>query len=112
LANNKETTDLVDMVLTCEKKTLKGERFTSVELQKLAAKRNNEDFSDGVDIISKTYKPVRSVWFVEASIIDETKQNTNTIVNVFSRFFKGYSLTITKLPEDAMSSTTVLLKSC
>jgi hypothetical protein len=98
------------MVLTCEKKTLKGERLTSVELQKLAAKRNNEDFSDGVDIISKTYKPVRSVWFVEASIIDETKNKTPIPLSMSSVDFQRLLFDFyNEVTEDAVSSTTVLL---
>jgi len=106
LANNKETADLVDMVFNLLKKDAKGNLKGSrvLELQKLAAKRNNEDFSDGVDIISKAYKPVRSVWFVEASIIDENKNKTPIPLSMSSvDFSKGYSFDFynEKLPEDA-----------
>lgn len=93
LANNKETADLVDMVFNLLKKDAKGNLKGSrvLELQKLAAKRNNEDFTDGVDIISKSYKPVRSVWFVEASLIDENKNKTPIPLSMSSvDFSKGY----------------------
>lgn len=106
LANNKETADLVDMVFNLLKKDAKGNLKGSrvLELQKLAAKRNNEGFSDGVDIISKAYKPVRSVWFVEASIIDINKNKTPIPLSMSSvDFSKGYSFDFynEKLPEDA-----------
>jgi hypothetical protein len=90
LANNRETADLVDMVFNLLKKDAKGNLKGSrvLELQKLAAKRNNEDFSDGVDIISKSYKPVRSV---EASIIDENKNKTPIPLSMSSvEFAKAY----------------------
>ncbi|MNY63903.1 hypothetical protein D3C86_2009310 [compost metagenome] len=72
------------------KGNLKGSRV--LELQKLTAKFNNEDFSDGVDIISKAYKPVRSVWFVEAALIDENKNKTPIPLSMSAvDFSKGYT---------------------
>jgi hypothetical protein len=78
LANNSETEALVEGVFTLLKKDSKGNLKGSrvLELQKLTPKFNNEEFTDGVDIISKAYKPVRSVWFVEANLIDENKEKT------------------------------------
>lgn len=93
LANSDETAALVEMVFNLLKKDAKGNLKGSrvLELQKLTAKFDNEDFSDGVDIISKSYKPVRSVWFVEAAIIDENKVKTPIPLSMSSvDFSKGY----------------------
>jgi len=49
------------------KDNLKANRV--MELQKLASTFNDESFTDGVDIIMKSYKPVRSCWFIEASVL-------------------------------------------
>lgn len=106
LAKDNETAALVDMVFNLLKKDAKGNLKGSrvLELQKLTAKFNNEDFTDGVDIISKAYKPVRSVWFVEASLIDENKKKTPIPLSMSSvDFSKGYKFEFynEQLPEDA-----------
>jgi hypothetical protein len=93
LAKTPETADLVDVVFNLLKKDAKGNLKSSrvLELQKWAAKRNNEEFKDGVDIISKAYKPVRSVWFVEATLIDENKNKTPIPLSMSAvDFSKGY----------------------
>ena len=93
LANNPETEALVEGVFTLLKKDAKGNLKGSrvLELQKLTAKFNNEEFTDGVDIISKAYKPVRSVWFVEANLIDENKEKTPIPLSMSAvDFSKGY----------------------
>ena len=93
LAKDSETAALVDMVFNLLKKDAKGNLKGSrvLELQKLTAKFNNEEFSDGVDIISKSYKPVRSVWFVEASLIDENKVKTPIPLSISAvDFSEGY----------------------
>lgn len=93
LAKDTETAALVDMVFNLLKKDAKGNLKGSrvLELQKLTAKFNDEEFTDGVDIISKSYKPVRSVWFVEAALIDENKNKTPIPLSMSSvDFSKGY----------------------
>ena len=93
LAKDAETAALVDMVFNLLKKDAKGNLKGSrvLELQKLTAKFNDEEFADGVDIISKSYKPVRSVWFVEAALIDENKNKTPIPLSMSSvDFSKGY----------------------
>lgn len=93
LAKDSETAALVDMVFNLLKKDAKGNLKGSrvLELQKLTSKFNNEEFTDGVDIISKSYKPVRSVWFVEAALIDENKNKTPIPLSMSSvDFSKGY----------------------
>lgn len=106
LAKDAETAALVDMVFNLLKKDAKGNLKGSrvLELQKLTAKFNDEEFADGVDIISKSYKPVRSVWFVEAALIDENKNKTPIPLSMSSvDFSKGYQFEFynEKFPTDA-----------
>lgn len=74
LAKDQVSGELVEMVFNLLKKDAKGNLRTSrvIELEKLAIKFNNPEFTDGVKIIMNAYKPVRSVWFIEA-----TTTNTN-----------------------------------
>jgi hypothetical protein len=76
LAKDSETAALVEMVFDLLKKDANGNLKSNrvLELQKLTTKFNNEEFSDGVEIISKAFKPVRSSWFIEACIIEEGKK--------------------------------------
>lgn len=93
LAKDTETAALVDMVFNLLKKDAKGNLKGSrvLELQKLTIKFSDEEFTDGVDIISKSYKPVRSVWFVEAALIDENKNKTPIPLSMSAvDFSKGY----------------------
>ncbi|MFV8364789.1 DUF3164 family protein [Flavobacterium sp. XS1P27] len=106
LAKDTETAALVDMVFNLLKKDAKGNLKGSrvLELQKLTAKFSDEEFTDGVDIISKSYKPVRSVWFVEAALIDENKNKTPIPLSMSAvDFSKGYKFQFynENLPEDA-----------
>jgi hypothetical protein len=93
LAKDNETSALVEMVFNLLKKDAKGNLKGSrvLELQKLTENFNNEEFTDGVDIISKSYKPVRSVWFVEANLIDKNKEKTAIPLSMSAvDFSKGY----------------------
>ena len=93
LAKDTETAALVDMVFNLLKKDAKGNLKGSrvLELQKLTAKFKDENFSDGVDIISKSYKPLRSVWFVEASLIDGNRNKTPIPLSMSAvTFLQGY----------------------
>ena len=106
LAKDTETAALVDMVFNLLKKDAKGNLKGSrvLELQKLTSKFSDEEFADGVDIISKSYKPVRSVWFVEAALIDENKNKTPIPLSMSSvDFSKGYQFEFynEKIPTDA-----------
>jgi hypothetical protein len=93
LAKDEATAALVSMVFGLLKKDAKGNLKGSrvLELQKLTKEFNNEEFTDGVDIISKAYKPVKSVWFVEASLIDEDGSKTSIPLSLSAvDFSKGY----------------------
>ncbi|MDA6068666.1 DUF3164 family protein [Flavobacterium sp. AC] len=78
LARDKATAALVSMVFNLLKKDSKGNLKGSrvLELQKLTKDFNDEEFTDGVDIISKAYKPKKSVWFCEASITNDDSTKT------------------------------------
>ncbi len=92
LAKDKETSTLVDMVFDLLKKDANGNLKSNrvLELQKMSSKFNNEEFTDGVDIISKAFKPTRSSWFIDACLIDEGKK-TSIPLNISSvDFAKGY----------------------
>lgn len=103
LAKDTETAALVEMVFNLLKKDAKGNLKGSrvLELQKLTAKFNDEEFTDGVDIISKSYKPVRSVWFVEAALVDENKNKTPIPLSMSSvDFSKGYEFNFYSEPNN------------
>jgi uncharacterized protein YjgD (DUF1641 family) len=92
LAKDKETSTLVDMVFDLLKKDANGNLKSNrvLELQKMTSKFNNEEFTDGVDIISKAFKPTRSSWFIEACLIEDGKK-TSIPLNISSvDFAKGY----------------------
>lgn len=94
LAKNEETSILVKTVFRLLQKDSKGNLKSNrvLELQKMCSEFNNEEFSDGVDIISKAFKPVRSSWFIEASIIKDGGEKVNIPLNISSvDFAAGYS---------------------
>jgi hypothetical protein len=108
LAKDNETSALVEMVFNLLKKDTKGNLKGSrvLELQKLTSKFNNEEFTDGVDIISKSYKPVRSVWFVEANLIDENKEKTPIPLSMSAvDFSKGYKFEFYNEPIPEVDAT-------
>lgn len=92
LAKDEETAALVEMVFDLLKKDANGNLKSNrvLELQKLTTKFNNPEFSDGVEIISKAFKPVRSSWYIEAYLISEGKK-TPIPLNISSvDFADGY----------------------
>lgn len=93
LSTSPETAALVKMVFNLLKKDAKGNLKGSrvLELQKLASDLNNEEFTDGVEIIAKAFKPIRSVWFIDASLINEDGSKTNIPLSMSSvDFSEGY----------------------
>ena len=94
LAKNAETSILVKTVFRLLQKDAKGNLKSNrvLELQKMCSEFNNDEFTDGVDIISKAFKPTRSSWFIEASIIRENNEKVNIPLNISSvDFAAGYS---------------------
>jgi hypothetical protein len=94
LSNSPETAALVKMVFNLLKKDAKGNLKGSrvLELQKLTKEFNNEEFTDGVNIIAESYKPVRSVWFIDANLIDDNGNKTAIPLSISSvDFSQGYN---------------------
>lgn len=92
LATNENTAVLVETVFNLLKKDSKGNLKGSrvIELDNMKSKFNNEEFSDGVDIIKKAYKPVRSSWFIEAySVNPDNGTKTNIPLSMSSVEFPG-----------------------
>ncbi len=92
LAKDDATSALVETVLQLLKQdnkgNLKGSRV--LELQKLAPKFKNADFTDGVDIISKAFKPSQSSWFIEAETKNkETGLKRSLPLNMASADFEA-----------------------
>lgn len=73
LATDEKNSKLVDAINRLLKQDTKGNLKASrvLELTKLAEEFNNDTFTDAVEIIRKSYKPVRSKFFVECIETDE-----------------------------------------
>jgi hypothetical protein len=94
LAKDKETAALVSMVFNLLKKDAKGNLKGSrvLELKKLTKEFNDEEFTDGVNIIADSYKPVKSVWFIDAALINEDGSKTSIPLSMSSvEFSQGYT---------------------
>ncbi len=72
LAKDDDSAMLIEIINGLLKKDAKGNLKASrvLELIKMADKFDNELFKDGVNIIRKAHKPVRSAYFIEASFLD------------------------------------------
>lgn len=105
LSKDAETATLVSMLFNMLKKDSKGNLKGSrvLELQKAAADSKNEDFIDGVAIIAAAYKPVRSSWFIEASLINDDGSKTPVPLSMSSVGFSGaykFDFFSEKIPQD------------
>jgi hypothetical protein len=71
LSKDQESAMLVDVINSLLKKDAKNNLKANrvIELKQYINKFNNEDFSDGVEIIINAYKPARSSWFIEANVM-------------------------------------------
>lgn len=106
LSKNEETAALVKMVFNLLKKDAKGNLKGSrvLELQKLTKEFNNDEFTDGVNIIAQAYKPRRSVWFIDASLIRKDGSKTPIPLNISSvDFSQGYTFDFYNDSHDAVA---------
>lgn len=73
LAKDKDSAILVKGIFKLLKRDEKGNLKQSriVELKSMAEEVGDPEFIDGVEIILKSHRPVRSNWFVEASFKNE-----------------------------------------
>jgi len=100
LATNRETAQLVRMIQGLLKKDMKGNLKANriLELQKMADEIGNPLFSEGVDIIRASYKPVRTAYFVEGRFKDETGKYRNFPLSITSaRFPIGVNVSLENL---------------
>lgn len=103
LAKSPETASLVSIVFRLLKKDAKGNLKGSrvLELQQFAKEANDEELTDGVNIIADSYKPVKSVWFIDAALIGEDGKKTNIPLSMSSvEFSKGYQFNFNTESDD------------
>lgn len=103
LAKSPETAALVSIVFRLLKKDAKGNLKGSrvLELLQFAKEANDEELTDGVNIIAESYKPVKSVWFIDAALIGEDGKKTNIPLSMSSvEFSKGYQFNFNTESDD------------
>jgi hypothetical protein len=97
LAKDPESATLVKTIQRLLKKDAKNNLKANrvIELKGMAEEFNNQEFSDGVDIILSGYKPIRSCYFIEASMKSENGENVPVPLSISAVDFpKDMDLTI------------------
>ena len=86
LAKDEDSAKLVGTINRLLKKDSKGNLKSSrvLELKIEAEKYNNELFDDGVDIITKAYKPEQSCYFIDAHTTNEVNKKVNIPLSISS----------------------------
>ncbi len=86
LAKDDNSAKLILMINGLLKKDAKGNLKASrvLELIKMSDKFDSELFRDGVEIIRKAHKPVRSAYFIEASCLDAQGVKKNIPLSISS----------------------------
>ncbi len=86
LATNEKTAKLVKAINNLLKKDAKGNLKANrvIELQNLASEFNSPLFSDGVEIIQQAYKPIKSVYFIDAATINDACEKVNIPLSISS----------------------------
>ncbi len=99
LATDEKSKRLVGYINKLLKKDAKGNLRASrvVELQNIADKEDNPDLTEGVEIIRKSYKPVRSRIFIEAETTGDNDKKQSV----------GLSITSVDFPEGFKSNVEV-----
>jgi hypothetical protein len=87
LAKDTESAALVETIMDLLKKDAKGNLKASrvLELEKLAGRVQNAEFSDGIRIIRESYRPLKSCQFIEVRFKDENGHE-NTLPLSISAF--------------------------
>jgi len=86
LAKDEDSAKLVQTIFKLLKKDQKGNLRASrvLELQQLAEKFNNAEFTDGVKTIRDAYRPVRTCWFIEACFINDNNEKVSIPLSISS----------------------------
>jgi hypothetical protein len=89
LSVDENSANLVAIINSLLKKDAKGNLKPNrvLDLQNLAEKVNNEQFTKGVEIIRASYKPVRSAIFIEAETIDTIGRKQPVSLSITSADF-------------------------
>ena len=89
MAKDENSAKLVEYLEKLLKKDAKGNLKPSrvVELQNMAEKENSDMLTRGVEIIRKSYTPVRSVIFVEAETTDSQQKKQPVALSITSADF-------------------------
>lgn len=84
LSKDDDSAFLVETIYKLLKKDAKGNLKSSrvVELNQMAQERNDEIFTDGVNIILNAYKPVKTCYFIEASTKDKQGRDVNLPLSI------------------------------
>lgn len=93
LAVDDKTSKLVDKINNLLKKDAKGNLKPNriLDLQNMADDEDDERLRNGVEIILKSYKPVRSAIFIEAEVLDATGKKQSVALSITSVDFpKGF----------------------
>ena len=86
LAKDEDSAKLVKTVNMLLKKDAKGNLKANrvVELRNMADEFDSLLFTDGVEIISKAFKPVKSVYFVEATVVTPSGEKQHVPLSISS----------------------------
>jgi len=86
LAVDKRSAQLVGYINQLLKKDIKGNLKPNrvIELQNMAEQEKDEQLMRGVDIIRKSYKPKKSVLYIEASTLSTTGQKLKVPLSISS----------------------------
>jgi len=89
LAKDEATSKLVKTINQLLKKDAKDNLKPSrvIELYKLTEDFNSDLFTDGVDILMKAYKPIKSVYFIDATVIGKSGAKENVPLSISSVSF-------------------------
>lgn len=93
LIKNDESAELVENLEALLRKDSKGNLKPDriLDLQEIAEKRNDDNLTKGVEIIRKSYKPKRSVIFIEAEILDPQGKKQSIPLSITSvEFPEGF----------------------
>lgn len=98
LAKDEATGVLVNTVLKLLQKNKKGDLQANkvLELKAMAEEFKNDLFTDGVDIILKSYKPARGNWFIEAYEVYEGNKTAIPLSLAAVDFEPGYEFNFYK----------------
>lgn len=102
LAKDEETAVLVNSIMKLLQKNKKGDLQANkvLELKAMAEDFKNEEFSDGVDIILKSFKPTRGNWYIEAYTVKDGNKTIIPLGIAAVDFEPGYTFDFTDTAPD------------